>query len=53
MIIQVEVLIDELFFNPNLTPTNMLGLGWAATAVSTGVAVVFCKMMDRRKRKAN
>ena len=33
-------------------PAAVVGPGIAATAVSTGVAVVFCKMMDRGKRRA-
>ena len=31
-------------------PAAIVGAGIVATAVSTGVAVVFCKMMDRRRR---
>ncbi len=31
-------------------PSGIIGAGILATAVSTGVAVVFCKMMDRRRR---
>lgn len=33
-------------------PTAIVGPGIAATAVSTGVAIVFCRMMDRGKRRA-
>ncbi|MDO4344232.1 MAG: nucleoside recognition protein [Eubacteriales bacterium] len=36
----------------SVNPTAIVGPGIAATAVSTGVAVVFCKMMDKRKRRA-
>ncbi len=36
----------------SVNPAAVVGPGIAATAVSTGVAVVFCKMMDRRKRRA-
>lgn len=36
----------------SVNPTAIVGPGILATAVSTGVAVVFCKMMDRRKRRA-
>lgn len=31
-------------------PAGIIGAGILATAVSTGVAVVFCKVMDRRRR---
>ncbi|MDO4453168.1 MAG: nucleoside recognition protein [Eubacteriales bacterium] len=34
----------------SVNPTAILGPAIAATAVSTGVAVLFCKMMDRRNR---
>lgn len=34
----------------SVSPTAIVGPGIAATAVSTAVAVVFCKMMDRRRR---
>lgn len=33
-------------------PTAIVGPGIMITAVSTGAAVVFCKMMDRRRRRA-
>ena len=33
------------------SPTAIVGPAILATAVSTAVAVVFCKVMDRRKRK--
>jgi len=35
----------------SVNPAAVVGPGIVATAVSTGVAVVFCKMMDRKKRK--
>lgn len=34
----------------SVNPTAIVGPGIAATAVSTAVAVVFCKVMDRRRR---
>lgn len=34
----------------SVNPTAIVGPGIMATAVSTGVAVVFCKVMDRKKR---
>lgn len=34
----------------SVNPAAIVGAGIVATAVSTGVAVVFCKMMDRRRR---
>lgn len=33
----------------SVDPAAVVGPGIVATAVSTGVAVVFCKMMNRRK----
>ncbi len=36
----------------SVNPTAIVGPGLLATAVSTGVAIVFCKMMDKRKRRA-
>ena len=36
----------------SVNPAGIVGAGIVATAVSTGVAVVFCKMMDRGKRRA-
>ena len=30
-------------------PAGIIGAGIAATAVSTGAAVIFCKLMDRKK----
>ncbi len=35
----------------SVNPTAIVGPGIVATAVSTGVAIVFCKIMDRRKRR--
>ena len=35
----------------SVNPAGIIGAGIAATAVSTGVAVIFCKLMDRKKRK--
>lgn len=34
----------------SVNPTAIVGPGILATAVSTGVAIVFCKMMDRKRR---
>lgn len=34
----------------SVNPTAIVGPGIAATAVSTGVAIVFCKIMDQRGR---
>lgn len=34
----------------SVNPTAIVGPGIAATAVSTAVAVVFCKVMDRKRR---
>ena len=31
-------------------PAGIIGAGILATAVSTGAAVIYCKMLDRRKR---
>ena len=36
----------------SVNPAAVVGPGILATAVSTGVAIVFCKMMDRGKRRA-
>ncbi|XCP85390.1 nucleoside recognition protein [Roseburia hominis] len=36
----------------SVNPTAIVGPGIMATAVSTGVAIVFCKMMDRGRRRA-
>lgn len=36
----------------SVNPTAIVGPGIAATAVSTGVAVIFCKIMDCRRRSA-
>jgi len=35
----------------SVNPTAIVGPGILATAVSTGVAIVFCKVMDRRRRR--
>lgn len=35
----------------SVNPAGIVGAGIVATAVSTGVAIVFCKMMDRRRKK--
>lgn len=35
----------------SVNPTAIVGPGILATAVSTGVAVVFCKVMDCKKRR--
>lgn len=35
----------------SVNPTAIVGAGILATAVSTAVAVVFCKMMDRRRQR--
>lgn len=34
----------------SVNPTAIVGPGIVATAVSTGVAVIFCKVMDRKQR---
>ena len=34
----------------SVNPASVVGAGIAATAVSTGAAVLFCKIMDRRRR---
>ena len=34
----------------SVNPAGIIGAGIAATAVSTGAAVIFCKMMDRGRR---
>lgn len=36
----------------SVNPAAIVGAGIVATAVSTRVAIVFCKMMDRGKRRA-
>ena len=36
----------------SVNPAGIVGAGIVATAVSTGVAIVFCKIMDRGKRRA-
>lgn len=35
----------------SVNPAAIVGAGIVATAVSTGTAVIFCKIMDRRRRK--
>lgn len=35
----------------SVNPAAIVGAGIAATAVSTGAAVVFCKLMDRRRSR--
>nr|WP_217934760.1 nucleoside recognition protein [Enterocloster clostridioformis] len=35
----------------SVNPTAIVGPGIVATAVSTGVAIVFCKIMNHRKRR--
>ena len=34
----------------SVNPAGIVGAGIVATAVSTGVAVIFCKIMDRREK---
>jgi len=34
----------------SVNPTAIVGPGIVATAVSTGVAIIFCKVMDRKRR---
>ena len=34
----------------SVAPTAIVGPAIAATAVSTGVAVIFCRIMDRKRR---
>lgn len=34
----------------SVDPAGIVGAGIVATAVSTGVAIVFCKVMDRKRR---
>ena len=34
----------------SVDPAGIIGAGILATTVSTGVAVVFCKLMDRRRK---
>ena len=34
----------------SVNPSGIIGAGILATAVSTGAAVVFCKIMDRKRR---
>ena len=35
----------------SVNPAAIVGAGIVATAVSTGAAVIFCKIMDRKKRR--
>ena len=35
----------------SVNPTAIVGAGIVATAISTGTAIVFCKIMDRKKTK--
>lgn len=35
----------------SVNPTAVVGPGIAATVMSTGMAIVFCKIMDSRKRR--
>lgn len=35
----------------SVNPAAIIGAGIVATAVSTGAAVIFCKVMDRKQRK--
>lgn len=34
----------------SVNPAGIVGAGIAATAVSTGVAVIFCKLLDRKRK---
>ena len=34
----------------SVNPAGIVGAGIVATAVSTGVAVIFCRLMDRRQK---
>ena len=34
-------------------PAGIIGAGIVATAVSTGVAAVFCKLMDKRRKNTD
>ena len=34
----------------SVNPAGIVGVGIAATAVSTGAAIVFCKLMDRKRK---
>ena len=36
----------------SVNPAAIVGAGIVATAVSTGVAIIFCKMMDSKRRSA-
>lgn len=35
----------------SVNPTAIVGAGIVATAISTGVAIIFCKIMDRKKTR--
>lgn len=35
----------------SVNPTAIVGAGIVATAISTGIAIVFCKIMDRKKTR--
>lgn len=35
----------------SVNPTAIVGAGIVATAISTGTAIVFCKIMDRKKTR--
>ena len=35
----------------SVDPAAIVGAGILATTVSTGVAVIFCRLMDRRQRR--
>lgn len=35
----------------SVNPTVIVGAGIVATAISTGVAIIFCKIMDRKKTR--
>lgn len=35
----------------SVNPTAIVGAGIVATAISTGTAIIFCKMMDRKKTR--
>lgn len=35
----------------SVDPTAIVGAGIVATAISTGTAIIFCKMMDRKKTR--
>ena len=35
----------------SVNPTAIVGAGIVATAISTGVTIIFCKIMDRKKTR--